>query len=130
MKILFALALILASSPAYALVRPLFWNELDQGRTLSLRQEIRLSDKVVIPAGTEMVITMREALSGPGMSLMYYGAREINCTHPEWQEGLELVLPEGELDASRAVGIELGKNCQWGVYVETKDLDSATIFNP
>lgn len=119
-----------SQTAAAAVVRPMYWNELEEGRSLELRQEIRLSDKIKFPAGTKLELTTREAVSAPGVSLMYFGLREAPCAHPEWQEGLELILPEGELDASRSVGVELGKGCEWGVYVETKDLDAATIFNP
>lgn len=130
MKIAFAmLAIFVAQSASAAVVRPLYWNELDEGRTLQLRQEIKLSDKVKFPAGTKLQLTAREALSGPGLSLTYFGLRETPCANPEWQEGLELVLPEGELDSSRSVGVELAKNCQWGIYVETKDLEASAIFN-
>lgn len=131
MKLLLGIAALLLSQTATAaVVRPLYWNELNEGQALELRQEIRLSDKVKFPAGTKLDLTMREALSAPGVSLVYFGLREASCAHPEWQEGMELILPEGELDASRSVGVELSKNCQWGVYVETKDLEAATIFNP
>lgn len=123
------LAFLVAQSASAVVIRPLYWNELELGQALTLRQEIKLSDKVSFPAGTNLVLTAREPVSGPGISLTYFSLTETPCAKPEWQEGMELVLPEGELDSSRSVGIELGKGCQWGIYVETKDLDASAIFN-
>jgi hypothetical protein len=129
-QILAFAAFIWSQAASAAVIRPLYWNELEEGRAYSLRQEVKLSDKVKFPANTRLELTAREALSGPGLSLVYFGLREAPCANPQWQEGLELVLPEGELDSSRSVGVELGKNCQWGIYVETKDLEASAIFNP
>lgn len=128
MKSALVLSAMFLCSSAWAYTRPIFWEDLSEGQTVELRQEIALADGVRFPVGTQLKVTMREALSAPGMSLVYFGLRQSECAKPQWESGLELVLPEGELDASRSVGVELGKNCQWGIYVETKDLNARAIF--
>lgn len=128
MKSALVLFAFLISSSAFAYTRPIYWEDLSEGQTVELRQEVALADGVRFPVGTELKVTMREALSAPGVSLVYFGLRQVPCAKPQWESGLELVLPEGELDASRSVGVELAKNCQWGIYVETKDLSALAIF--
>lgn len=128
MKSAFVLLTLLISSTASAYTRPVFWEDLSEGQTVELRQEVALADGVRFPVGTELKVTARESLSAPGMSLVYFGLRQTECAKPQWESGLELVLPEGELDSSRSVGVELAKNCQWGIYVETKDLNARAIF--
>jgi hypothetical protein len=105
------------------------WSELEVGSRYQLAQEVRLGESPVFPVGMALALENQEPLSVPGEPLEYFEFRQLPCANPETTSEIEIVLPAGNEEAS-SVGVELQAGCLWGIYVESKDLFTPSIFGP
>lgn len=99
------------------------WFDLEAGQGLVLTQEVVLGGHP-FKAGSQLWLEDKEPLSIPGAPLSFYTLYQSPCLEPEAASQLEIIVPEGNAEAS-AVGVELTEGCNWGIYVEDKD-----IFTP
>jgi hypothetical protein len=124
-----ALFFILMPAASDAAMRPFSWMDVQESKAVELSQALKLGEGS-FAEGTALAMIRAEALSAPGMALTYYTLKEINCTHPQWESDLQIILPEGVTDESHSVGVELKPGCEWGIYVEVKDLSFPSFFRP
>lgn len=103
------------------------WFDLEVGEQFALSQEIELAGHG-FPAGTRLWLESREPISVPGAPMSYYSFYQSPCSQPELEAELEIVVPAGNPESS-AVGVELFRGCNWGVYVENKDLFSSSFLS-
>lgn len=122
------LLVLLFALTSTAHAAPLDWNSLAEGDALVLTQKIQLGNpEPFFPAGTSLRLESREPLAMPGALLMLYRLTQSPCPHPEWESGMEIVTPAGNPESS-AVGVQLGKGCQWEIFLEQKDLSTSSFF--
>ena len=112
--------LLLFTSAAQAQPARLPWFDLEIGQGLVLTQEVVLGGHP-FKAGTQLFLEDREPLSVPGAPISFYTLYQSPCLEPESASQLEIIVPEGNAESS-AVGVELTEGCNWGIYVEDKDL--------
>lgn len=96
------------------------WFDLEVGQGLVLTQEVVLGGHP-FKSGTQLYLEDREPLSVPGAPISFYTLYQSPCLEPESASQLEIITPEGNAESS-AVGVELTEGCNWGIYVEDKDL--------
>lgn len=118
-------ALLLLFSSA-AMAAPLQWFDLDAGRGFALTQDLELGGQP-FKAGTRLWLEDREPLAVPGAPISFYTLYQSPCLTPNAASGLEIVVPAGNPESS-AVGVELSEGCNWGIYVEDKDLFTPSFF--
>jgi hypothetical protein len=110
------------------LIGALPWMDLSEGDSLNLNQKIVWSELgPAFPMGTSVKLLSKEALSIPGAPMLLLNFEQFPCIHPEWEGGMQIIVPEGSSEAS-SVGLELEQDCQWKVYVEQKDLFTNSFF--
>jgi hypothetical protein len=112
---------------ALLMLSSLSWNNVDpEGQVFALTEKVTLGDPY-FPTGTELRLLEREPLTFPGANLMLYRLTQEPCAHPEWSSEMQIITPAGNQESS-AVGVELGRGCQWSIYVEQKDLATSSFF--
>jgi hypothetical protein len=104
----------------WAQAAPLPWFDLEVGKGFVLTQEVVLGGHP-FAAGTQLFLEDSEPLPVPGAPLSFYTLYQSPCREPEAASQLEIIVPEGNPESS-AVGVELSEGCNWGIYVEGKDL--------
>lgn len=104
------------------------WYDLEVGQGLALTQEVVLGGHP-FKAGTQLWLEDREPLAVPGAPLSFYTLYQSPCLEPESASQLEIIVPEGNAESS-AVGVELTEGCNWGIYVEDKDLFTPSFLAP
>jgi hypothetical protein len=111
---------------AEAAPQPLQWFDLEVGQGLALTQEVVLGGNP-FKAGTELWLEDKEPLSVPGAPISFFTLYQSPCENPNLQSDLEIVVPTGNPESS-AVGVELSRGCNWGIYVEDKDAFTPSFF--
>ncbi|MGZ3696395.1 MAG: hypothetical protein ACXVBL_19105 [Bdellovibrionota bacterium] len=103
-------------------LNPQPWTDLNIGDKLLLTEKITLGENgPSFPAGTALQFQSSEPLAIPGAPVLYLSLTETKCEHPEWASETQIIVPQGNTE-SNSVGVELERNCRWGIYVEQKDL--------
>ena len=109
----------------FAFASPLEWNDLGMAKTYSLRQEINFQGKIIIPAGEKF--EMQDYISQDFFS--YFEMHALECDDPTLTSEMILVTPEASDQSSdQSVGVKIQEDCNIGVWVETKDLNSPSLF--
>lgn len=107
---------------------PLPWTDLTIGDQLVLTEKVTLGEAgPSFPAGTRLEYQAMDPLDIAGAPVVYLSFIQPNCEHPEWESGIEIVLPKNNPESS-SVGVEIERGCHWGIYVEQKDLFQPSLF--
>jgi hypothetical protein len=110
------------------LAAPLSWTDLQPGEKLQLTEKITIGENgPSFPAGTALHYESAEPLDIAGYPVLFLKLKEIQCAHPEWNHEMEILVPKGNPESS-SVGVELKPGCNWGIYVEQKDLFQPSFF--
>lgn len=120
------ITVLLLFFPAWASAVGAPWFELEPNAEYSLSQDITVGGHP-FSAGTRLFLEEREPLSVPGAPLSFFVLHEVKCLEPDSASQLEIILPEGSPTGSE-VGVELSEGCNWGIYVEDKDLFTPSLF--
>lgn len=104
----------------------LSWSEIAAGQAVTLRQKFTLGPNgPTFNADLDFAVLTAEPLSIPASMIRL---REEPCVEPSRTSPMELVTPEGNQESS-AVGLQLSGDCVWKVFVETKDLETPSLFS-
>ena len=62
-------------------------------------------------------------------SVLYFQFHLVNCKNPELQAEMIIINPSPEDQTrNRSVGVQLESGCNLGVFLESTDIYSASIF--
>jgi hypothetical protein len=124
-KLTLFLSLAFLMNSLSAMATTLSWGELNFSKQYSLKQDIAFEDGYILKTGSPFIL---KDLIAEESSFIYYEMHSENCAHPEKSSEMVLVTPIGS-DESQSVGVKMEKGCHLSLWVETKDLNSSTLFN-
>ena len=89
------------------------WSELEAGSVVRLKNDLRLTETLVLPKDSTLAINQIEAFGPP--YLEFITLRLFPCTAALANQRLDMILLDDQY------GFELDLNCKISVYLEIKD---------
>jgi hypothetical protein len=109
------------------------WNELQEGRTyklnqdISLRQVERSGSTLEITSGEEFILKEMVSNPLPGLPYMLMIFSYQNCSGPQMRSLMEMISVH-ETSPVVKVGAQLNRDCELYIYFESTQYESRSLF--
>ena len=127
MRSVLVLFILAFSSQVFAMS----WNDIEEGQTYTLTQELKLVSNspgraaLHIPAGT--VLTKTEVLPLDMIMVMLYKFNFSGCPEKDFETEMEIIPVVGTSPVVE-LGAQVAGNCVLEVFIETKDIYTNSIL--
>lgn len=125
MKNLILFSSILFSISSFA-AESMEWGNLEQYERYQLGMDVEIPGVATFKTGEKF--DLNDIISG-GVPIVYFQLHAVDCQNPDLVSDMILINPSPEdTDRDHSVGIQLEEGCNLGVYVETQDVYSKSLF--